>query len=63
MPMPTCTNRPLPLAARLAPIAAKLMLPDSAYSSAIPNNRKAEPAADSTMYLIPASSERLLKKA
>ena len=42
---------------------AKLMLPDSAYSRAMPNSRKALPAAESTMYLMPASSERLLKKA
>jgi hypothetical protein len=29
----------------------------------MPNSRKAEPAAESTVYLMPASSERLLKKA
>ena len=49
--------------ARALPIWSKLRLPASAYSKAMPNSRKAEPAADSTMYLMPASSERLLKKA
>ncbi len=29
----------------------------------MPNSRKVEPAAESTVYLMPASSERLLKKA
>ena len=63
MPTPICTRWPEVPALSEAPMPAKLRLPDSAYSRAMPNSRKALPAAESTMYLMPASSERRLKKA
>ena len=41
-----------------APIRVKLMVPNSPYSSAIPNRRKAADEAANTKYLAPASSGR-----
>ncbi|MOA07601.1 hypothetical protein D3C78_1273080 [compost metagenome] len=46
------------LSPRLLPSATKERLPDCAYSSAIPNSRKDEAAADRIVYLILASRER-----
>ena len=64
MPRPSCARvLGMPLACSAAPMPPKVKVPASAYNNAMPNSRKAEPAADSTMYLMPPSSERLLKNA
>jgi hypothetical protein len=45
------------------PSARKDRLPEFAYTSAIPNSRKDEAAADRMVYLMLASSERFWRKA
>jgi len=45
------------------PSAIKERLPDCAYTSAIPNSRNEDAAADRMVYLMLASSERFWRKA